>query len=314
LPADFSAGKYSIRLKGYNFMKTVKLIFFSSIFILINSYSAIALAQNDGQVDEAALQKRSLRERFDERKRYLQRASEKIRQVKPGPMPGRIQTERDGEDMATTNDGCPEGTYAFQINEEQTAITVSFANFITEKLEGRTRDRRFEVTRCALATTLQIPPGKRLKLSYVDYTGFMMLPNPLSGIQLTSFVTFARPENDKRGKGRGMGAGRCTSRGVGKRGLCFSYRYQGQTTEGFAVSSGDLSMRQAGNDTIVSRCGGEAILRIITDLRVVNRTGQGKAMATIDSVGAAAQHIPGLAVNEDTTSTYLIDWENCSGD
>ncbi len=88
--------------------------------------------------------------------------------------------------VATVNgSGCPQGTAAVAVSEDNTAFTVTYSDYLAQA--GGTSDPTAFRKNCQLSLIVHVPGGFTYAIASADYRGFASLQPGASGTQRASY-------------------------------------------------------------------------------------------------------------------------------
>ncbi|MGV9555142.1 DUF4360 domain-containing protein [Streptomyces sp. NPDC003522] len=89
-------------------------------------------------------------------------------------------------DVATVNgSGCPAGTAAVAVSEDNTAFTVTYSDYLAQA--GGTSDPTAFRKNCQLSLVVHVPQGFTYAIAGADYRGFASLQPGASAVQRASY-------------------------------------------------------------------------------------------------------------------------------
>lgn len=146
--------------------------------------------------------------------------------------------------ILTNGSGCPEGTVAENIAEDNLAFTLTFSEFIAEL--GPDLSPSAARKNCIVTLTLNVPAGWQYSIGTFNYRGFMGLDEGVTAVHSTTYFL----------------------EGTGKQGR-FAATRKGPLSEDFVFTD------KVGLDTVFipevwSECNTERALNINTAIRVQN--------------------------------------------
>lgn len=172
--------------------------------------------------------------------------------------------------------GCPKGSVSVAFAPDNLSFSVIYSSFVAAT-PGRFHF--FDTKNCSVIIPLKVPEGMQVRVSRVDYRGFVSLP------VRNSFGVFNARYGFRPRYGR-------IPSSVG-----FGHRFQGPIAEDYFLSSGDLHGGQ-GVEVGSSGCGGVTQLRLDSSLLVYGPP-DAEMQMTLDGVDGTAR------------SVYFLDWQRC---
>ncbi|MFM9441845.1 DUF4360 domain-containing protein [Streptomyces acidiscabies] len=95
--------------------------------------------------------------------------------------------------LATINgSGCPAGTAAVAVSEDNTAFTVTYSDYLAQA--GGSSDPTAFRKNCQLSMVVHVPGGFTYAIASVDYRGFASLQRGASGMQRASYYFQGSPQ------------------------------------------------------------------------------------------------------------------------
>jgi hypothetical protein len=99
--------------------------------------------------------------------------------------------------VATVNgSGCPQGTTAVAVSEDNTAFTVTYSDYLAQA-GGDSNSTAFRKN-CQLNLIVHVPQGFTYAIASVDYRGFAALQAGASGMQRASYYFQGSPNTASR--------------------------------------------------------------------------------------------------------------------
>jgi hypothetical protein len=88
--------------------------------------------------------------------------------------------------VATVNgSGCPQGTTAVAVSEDNTAFTVTYSDYLAQA--GGNSDPTASRKNCQLSLIVHVPQGFTYAIASADYRGYAMLQPGASAVQRASY-------------------------------------------------------------------------------------------------------------------------------
>ncbi|PAZ12167.1 hypothetical protein CLM62_31190 [Streptomyces sp. SA15] len=88
--------------------------------------------------------------------------------------------------VATVNgSGCPQGTTAVAVSEDNTAFTVTYSDYLAQA--GGNSDPTASRRNCQLSLIVHVPQGFTYAIASADYRGYAMLQPGASAVQRASY-------------------------------------------------------------------------------------------------------------------------------
>lgn len=185
------------------------------------------------------------------------------------PPPDRIVIK-----VATVNgSGCPQGTTAVAVSEDNTAFTVTYSDYLAQA--GGTSDPTASRKNCQLSLIVHVPQGFTYAIASADYRGFAALQPGATGTQRASYYFQGSPNTEYR-----------------------SHPFAGPYDDNWqATDTTDWAQ------LVYAPCGVQRNFNINTELRVgVGTSSPGKvSFMTMDSTDG------------DISTTYHMAWKECPG-
>ncbi|MXM62643.1 DUF4360 domain-containing protein [Streptomyces sp. HUCO-GS316] len=99
--------------------------------------------------------------------------------------------------IATVNgSGCPQGTTAIAVSEDNTAFTVTYSDYLAQA--GGNSDPTAFRKNCQLNLVVHVPQGFTYAIASADYRGFASLQSGASGTQRASYYFQGSPNTASR--------------------------------------------------------------------------------------------------------------------
>lgn len=99
--------------------------------------------------------------------------------------------------VATVNgSGCPQGTTAVAVSEDNTAFTVTYSDYLAQA--GGSSDPTAFRRNCQLNLVVHVPQGFTYAIASADYRGFASLQSGASGIQKASYYFQGSPNTAQK--------------------------------------------------------------------------------------------------------------------
>jgi hypothetical protein len=175
-------------------------------------------------------------------------------------------------DVATVNgSGCPQGTTAVAVSEDNTAFTVTYSAYLAQ-VGGNSDPTAFRKN-CQLNLVVHVPQGFTYAIASVDYRGFASLQRGASGAEKASYYF--------------QGSSNTASK---------SHPFNGPYTDDWqATDSTDWAQ------LVWAPCGVQRNFNINTELRVAAGTSSSSAVSfmTMDSTDG------------DISTVYHMAWKEC---
>ncbi|MEU3145028.1 MULTISPECIES: DUF4360 domain-containing protein [unclassified Streptomyces] len=185
------------------------------------------------------------------------------------PPPDRIVIK-----VATVNgSGCPQGTTAVAVSEDNTAFTVTYSDYLARA--GGTSDPTASRKNCQLSLIVHVPQGFTYAIASADYRGFAALQPGASGTQRASYYFQGSPNTEYR-----------------------SHPFTGPHDDNWqATDTTDWAQ------LVYAPCGVQRNFNINTELRVSAGTSSPDKVSfmTMDSTDG------------DISTTYHMAWKECPG-
>ncbi|MGY3201509.1 DUF4360 domain-containing protein [Streptomyces sp. TE5632] len=100
-------------------------------------------------------------------------------------------------DIATVNgSGCPKGTAAVAVSEDNTAFTVTYSDYLAQA--GGNSDPTASRKNCQLSLVVHVPQGFTYAIASADYRGFAALRPGAKGTQRASYYFQGSPNTEYR--------------------------------------------------------------------------------------------------------------------
>ncbi|KAJ3081142.1 hypothetical protein HK102_002550 [Quaeritorhiza haematococci] len=166
------------------------------------------------------------------------------------------------ENLAYGGSGCPQGSVGLNFNEDRTAFTVLFDQYVAST--GPTVPFAQSRRNCQLSMTVNVPQGYSYSIGTIDTRGFYQLDNGVNAEQ-KSILYFQGDLQQSTA----------------------TTRWQGPAT-------GDYSVRDTFDlaGTVWSPCGASSVLNLNTQLRLDNSANrQGSGQMTTDSVDSKVKQV-----------------------
>jgi hypothetical protein len=168
---------------------------------------------------------------------------------------------------------CPQGTMRVVFAPDFLSFSMLFDQFVATINDGTNSHR--DVMNCDAMIPMHIPAGMQMEITRVDLRGFLGLPVQAHG-QLHSVFNFRGPGGD-RDK------------------INLHFQFQGPVTDNYLLSTD--AMNTAVSEA--SPCGGDTVLRVMSELRLTAPPKAGMASVTLDSVDSSGQTV------------YYVNWKTC---
>ncbi|MFD5658830.1 DUF4360 domain-containing protein [Streptomyces hirsutus] len=185
------------------------------------------------------------------------------------PPPDRIVIK-----VATVNgSGCPQGTTAVAVSEDNTAFTVTYSDYLAQA--GGASDPTASRKNCQLSLIVHVPQGFTYAIASADYRGFAALQPGATGTQRASYYFQGSPNTEYR-----------------------THPFAGPYDDNWqATDTTDWAQ------LVYAPCGVQRNFNINTELRVgVGTSSPGKvSFMTMDSTDG------------DISTTYHMAWKECPG-
>ncbi|MHC3453311.1 MULTISPECIES: DUF4360 domain-containing protein [Streptomyces] len=176
--------------------------------------------------------------------------------------------------VATVNgSGCPQGTTAVAVSEDNTAFTVTYSDYLAQA--GGASDPTASRKNCQLSLIVHVPQGFTYAIASADYRGFAALQPGATGTQRASYYFQGSPNTEYR-----------------------SHPFTGPYEDNWqATDTTDWAQ------LVYAPCGVQRNFNINTELRVgVGTSSPGKvSFMTMDSTDG------------DISTTYHMAWKECPG-
>ncbi|MFD3729935.1 DUF4360 domain-containing protein [Streptomyces sp. NPDC058632] len=176
--------------------------------------------------------------------------------------------------VATVNgSGCPQGTTAVAVSEDNTAFTVTYSDYLAQA--GGTSDPTAFRKNCQLSLIVHVPQGFTYAVAGADYRGFAALQPGASGTQRASYYFQGSPNTEYR-----------------------SHPFAGPYDDNWqATDTTDWAQ------LVYAPCGVQRNFNINTELRVSAGTSSPDKVSfmTMDSTDG------------DISTTYHMAWKECPG-
>ncbi|MGW3679922.1 DUF4360 domain-containing protein [Streptomyces prasinus] len=176
--------------------------------------------------------------------------------------------------VATVNgSGCPQGTTAVAVSEDNTAFTVTYSDYLAQA--GGASDPTASRRNCQLSLIVHVPQGFTYAIASADYRGFAALQPGATGTQRASYYFQGSPNTEYR-----------------------SHPFTGPYEDNWqATDTTDWAQ------LVYAPCGVQRNFNINTELRVgVGTSSPGKvSFMTMDSTDG------------DISTTYHMAWKECPG-
>ncbi|MEG3626536.1 DUF4360 domain-containing protein [Streptomyces poriticola] len=99
--------------------------------------------------------------------------------------------------VATVNgSGCPQGTTAVAVSEDNTAFTVTYSDYLAQA--GGNSDPTAFRKNCQLNLVVHVPQGFTYAIASADYRGFAALQSGAWGVQRASYYFQGSPNTEYR--------------------------------------------------------------------------------------------------------------------
>ncbi|MGZ3723436.1 MAG: DUF4360 domain-containing protein [Bdellovibrionales bacterium] len=192
---------------------------------------------------------------------------------------GNERSERPGRfnsgQPAYGGNGCPQGTMQVIFAPDFLSFTVLFDKFVAQST-----DSPHSVMSCNAVVPMQIPDGMQMEITRVDLRGFAGLPAQARAT-LNSTFNFSGPGGDRDR-------------------INLNYQFQGPYTDNYLISTDAMNENTQTPVSEVSPCGGQASLRITTELRLQSPIKGATASITLDSIDSSSHAI------------YYVNWKSCT--
>ncbi|RJQ71643.1 DUF4360 domain-containing protein [Pseudonocardiaceae bacterium YIM PH 21723] len=166
----------------------------------------------------------------------------------PGP-PGKITIDV----VSVNGSGCPAGTAAVAVNNDNTAFTVSYSNYLAQ-VGGDASPVDFRKN-CQLGLNLHIPQGWTYAISQSDYRGFADLKQGAYAIERANYYFQGNSQNTP-----------------------IEHRINGALSDNWQQTDRvDISA------LVYKPCGVDRILNVNSELRVYKGTSSAASFITMDS-------------------------------
>lgn len=207
--------------------------------------------------------------RFNDRERYQNGPKGNENSV---PLNGRVFVEA----PEYGGSGCPDGSVDFVLSPDNKELSILFSNFVAEA-DGR--EVRKVGLACNIRIPIQIPVGKQLAITRIDYRGFLDLPKRSKSFLHSTYQFIQRFRQGREPVDNSSEP------------ITLSKVFEGPLSDEYNLTSGIRFTDQ------LSPCGGPASLNIRNDLML--ETNKQPAFATIDSV------------DTQTSVVYYLSWKSC---
>jgi hypothetical protein len=208
--------------------------------------------------------------------------------------------------------GCPSDKFRVVVAEDNLTFSIVFDEFAASiKPEDVGRDGKMDQIRCSVLIPLQVPDNMRLSITRLDYRGYVHLPQGFNAA-LRSTYSFVDQGNSRKGR-RGRGESDMVNIRYPFRGATRDDRVSGVIDQDFTISSDAYADKE-----VVSGCGGDAVIRLSTAVRVVKHGGgranapgaaSEEAVVIVDSVDSELRK---NAPKPDKVGVdYFLNWEPC---
>lgn len=169
--------------------------------------------------------------------------------------PGKVRL-----DLRSVNgSGCKKDTAAVVVNDDNTAFTVSYSDFIAEAgPDSHATDSR---KNCQLGINVRVPQGFTYAIVSADYRGYMDLKNGATGLHRTSYYQQGNSHTERADND-----------------------WEGPTKRNFTVTH-----RSEIEKLVWSKCGENTIFNVNTELRVDAKRSRGTSFMSMDSTDGDAQ-------------------------
>ena len=176
--------------------------------------------------------------------------------------------------VATVNgSGCPQGTTAVAVSEDNTAFTVTYSDYLAQ-VGGNSDPTAFRKN-CQLNLVVHVPQGFTYAIASADYRGFASLQSGASAMQRASYYFQGSPQTAYR-----------------------NHSYSGPLNDNWqATDSTDWAQ------LVWAPCGVQRNFNINTELRVSAGTSSPDKVSfmTMDSTDG------------DISTVYHLAWKECPG-
>ncbi|RKN43894.1 DUF4360 domain-containing protein [Streptomyces hoynatensis] len=177
--------------------------------------------------------------------------------------------------VTVNGSGCPEGTTAVDVSEDNTAFTVTYSDYLAQVGVGATpTDFR---KNCQLNLAVQVPQGFTYAIASVDYRGYAYLADGASAIQKASYYFQGSPDTAQ-----------------------YSHQFTGAFDDNWLAT--DVTDIES---LVYAPCGEVRNFNINTELRVnpgTSDTSETTSLITMDSADG------------DLSTTYQLSWMECPED
>ncbi|GAA3235651.1 DUF4360 domain-containing protein [Streptomyces thermocoprophilus] len=92
--------------------------------------------------------------------------------------------------------GCPQGTTAVAVSEDNTAFTVTYSDYLAQA--GGNSDPTAFRKNCQLSLVVHVPGGFTYAIASADYRGFASLQKGATGMQRASYYFQGSPQTEYR--------------------------------------------------------------------------------------------------------------------
>ncbi|MFI8302925.1 DUF4360 domain-containing protein [Streptomyces sp. NPDC085927] len=176
--------------------------------------------------------------------------------------------------VATVNgSGCPQGTTAVAVSENNTAFTVTYSDYLAQA--GGTSDPTASRKNCQLSLIVHVPQGFTYAIASADYRGFAALQRGATGTQRASYYFQGSPNTEYR-----------------------SHSFAGPYDDNWqATDTTDWAQ------LVYAPCGVQRNFNINTELRV------GVGTSSPDKVSFMTMD----STDGDISTTYHMAWKECPG-
>ena len=173
---------------------------------------------------------------------------------------------------------CPQNSMRVAFAPDFLSFSILFDQFVATVNDGTTAKK--DVMQCDAMIPIQIPDGMQMEITRVDLRGFLGLPAQAHG-QLHSVFNFRGPggDHDK---------------------INLHYQFQGPVTDNYLLSTDAMDANAPTPVTEASHCGGQTVLRVMSELRLAAPPKAGMATVTLDSIDASGETV------------YYVNWKACS--
>ncbi|MFC5957465.1 DUF4360 domain-containing protein [Streptomyces sp. NPDC005774] len=176
--------------------------------------------------------------------------------------------------VATVNgSGCPQGTTAVAVSEDNTAFTVTYSDYLARA--GGASDPTASRKNCQLSLIVHVPQGFTYAIASADYRGFAALQPGATGTQRASYYFQGSPNTEYR-----------------------SHPFAGPYDDNWqATDTTDWAQ------LVYAPCGVQRNFNINTELRV------GAGTSSPDKVSFMTMD----STDGDISTTYHMAWKECPG-